>query len=162
MRSQASPRALGSQESGVAEVLGSVLLVGVTVAFGGILSFVVMDSMRPAPRVHVELQTELSSGDGTWANGNERVLVHHLGGDALQAGGLRFVLDVAGVTVTVEGPDVAAAFPDGSFSLGESWAFVLHHDGCSPLQVATIYETDGASQLLTHDLVPSRRTDCGG
>lgn len=119
-------------DEGASEVIGSILLVGitvvVTVAFVAI-AFGALDDEPPAPIT--ELSHQVDSGDDVWGNGDEYVSVLHRGGQALAQDQFVVVVRIAdgdevryadGTANPVDPTSQDAFSPsDDLFTIGERW-----------------------------------------
>ncbi len=95
-------------------VIAAVAMAGLIFAFRG-----------PEDTVHAELDVRVSSGDGTWANGNERIEVTHLGGEAMLAASSRIAFVIGATTTSLTGTSgpnaLGSSFSDGQLTIGETW-----------------------------------------
>ncbi len=108
-------------EAAVSDVLGSILLVGMTVimavAFGGLL----LAFEGPADTQHTQLGVTVGPGaDGDWGTNDAELKILHLGGEELKQS------DVTVRYTDLDGPHtVSPTFTGGKLSIGGSWTQVV-------------------------------------
>src|ERR1043165_3341561 len=91
-------RRMVTPDDGVADVLGAVLLVGMTVGMTVVLSLLLVTFKGPQATPHSSLAITVVPGANGWGTGDEQVRIRHLGGDPIK-GPVHVVLQV-GSTVT--------------------------------------------------------------
>lgn len=115
----------GGRNDAVSDVLGSILLVGITVVMAVVMAGLIFAFRGPENALHADLETRVDSGDGIWNNGNERIQVVHLGGEALKTYTTRISYTISGTTTTWADATLGSAFTDdgdGKFTIGEIWS----------------------------------------
>jgi Archaeal Type IV pilin, N-terminal len=141
----------------VSDVLGSILMVGITVAMAIGFGLVLFAFKGPANTQHTSLAVTLDPGpDGTWGNGNEEVRVTHLGGEPLAASGTTFVYRIGtGSPTTLSGNALASGFcnptcvADGKLVIGERWSRTATLALSQPALVQVIVNTGDQTHLLS-------------
>lgn len=107
-------------DAAVSDVVGSILLVGMTVGMTVVLALLLMTFDGPEPTPHTRLAVSVSPGAGGWGTGDEEVRVRHIGGDAL-GDETRVLLRIGTSTADLEGAALGGAFSDGELAIGETW-----------------------------------------
>lgn len=111
-----------SSQPAVADVLGAILLVGLTVGMTVVLALLLMTYQGPQQVPHARLSITASPGtDGAWDTDDDTIRVEHLGGDTL-AEGTRVLIRVGSVTTDLSGAALGDAFSDGRLVVGETWS----------------------------------------
>lgn len=105
-------------DDAVSDVVGNILLVGITVALMSGMSVAVMSVGGPPDILHADLAVDLLRGGAAWGDGDEGVRLRHLGGEPVPAG-VEVLLDVDGAAA-VYAPD-DQGFADGALRIGEAW-----------------------------------------
>lgn len=105
---------------GVSDVLGSILLVGITVVTAGAFGAILLSFEGPVERPETNLTLSITPGTGSWGTGDERIVIRHLGGDELRANELvvRYAIN-GGATQTVTG--AALGLTNGKLVIGQAW-----------------------------------------
>lgn len=159
-RAQAALRALREDRAAVSDVLGALMLVGITVIAAVGLGILLLSFDGPENQLHADLELRTDPGTGGWASGDESVQVVHLGGEDVPADGVmvRFSVgssdycfgDEAGCSA------LSSAWGDGALSIGETWEAPT----VPPLNLAadtgvdvTVVLTGVLSQVLASGLV---------
>ncbi|HEV8359539.1 MAG TPA: type IV pilin [Candidatus Thermoplasmatota archaeon] len=120
MRANASARA--RHDAAAADIIGSILVVGITTAIMGGIALMIVSLPGPTPRQHSDLALTLDRGGSAWGSGNERVLLSHLGGDPFETGSTVITVAVNGALTTYEGGSLGGPFSDGVFKIQEEWS----------------------------------------
>ncbi|HLE46977.1 MAG TPA: type IV pilin N-terminal domain-containing protein, partial [Candidatus Thermoplasmatota archaeon] len=115
-----NPR-LGPQTRAASEVLGSILLIGVTVLMVGGLTLALASRPGPIETHHADLSVSILQGTGDWGTGDEIIQMRHGGGETILADSSRVLYTIDGVTTRLEGAAIGSAFSDGRFQIGETW-----------------------------------------
>jgi FlaG/FlaF family flagellin (archaellin) len=131
----------------VADVVGSLLMVGMTVGMTVVLAFLLLTYDGPQPEPHVRLSLTVTPGDGVWGNGDEQVRLAHLGGDAL-SDSAHVLVSTAGCELDLTGPALGGAFADGSLAVGEVWSRACTIQSTDSVVVHVVGETGGPTRLL--------------
>ncbi len=116
-----SRRRVRADCDGVADVVGSMMLVGITVAGMSALALLVLAMPAPVGQLHAELAVETLAGPGGWGSGDEVVRLTHRGGEALDADNVRVLLTINGHGTMFEGVALGGGFADGRLNIGEAW-----------------------------------------
>lgn len=108
-------------QDAVADVVGSTLLVGITVlsavAFGALL----FAFEGPDERLWADLEMRVDPGTAGWGTGDERLEVVHLGGQPVPMQGTR-IRWAAGASVEARADAaLGSAFSDGWLTISEVW-----------------------------------------
>lgn len=110
-------------DGAVSEMIGSVLLVGITVLLAVVAGALILSRPGPVDTTRPDLLFSVNAGsDGGWATGNENVSIYHAGGEALRAGST--TINVEGGTPTREyaGATLGGPFAQpGGFRIGNTW-----------------------------------------
>lgn len=121
-------RAATRGEAAVADLIGSVLTIGITVLLMVGAALVVFAMPGPAHDVHADLAAGVDPGLGSWGTGDESVVLAHRGGQPLPANETQVTLRVHGAApLVLRGAALGGAFGDGQLTVGERWsrAFVI-------------------------------------
>lgn len=112
-------------DDAVADTVGSILMVGITVVMSVVLGIALFSFEGPTPLAHADLAIAVLPGsDGTWGNGNEVVRILHRGGDALDASKATVTVTVGGTTRTLTGASqLGSTWADGFLRVGETWTY---------------------------------------
>lgn len=118
-------RRMREDRAAVSDVLGSVILVGITVISAVGFGILLLSFDGPQDQLHADLELRTDPGIGGWATGDESVQVVHLGGEDVPADGVTVRLTV-GVTDYCFGRAVgcsalSSTWADGALSIGETW-----------------------------------------
>ncbi len=111
-------------EDAVGDVVGSMLLVAITVLSMGVLAGLVLAMPGPASQLHADFAIRVEPGAGGWGTGDERVTITHQGGEAWAADNARILVAIGGAVTLHEGAALGGGFADGSLKAGESWQLV--------------------------------------
>ncbi len=151
-------------EAAVSEVVGTVLLVAITIIMAGGFALMLGAFGGPTEKVHAELETSISQGGGAWGTGDEVVQVAHRGGGPLQADETRIVVRVGATEHVFAGDDLAGPFADGTFTIGETWSATLSIPTGTNVEVAIGHAGTGGTTLITGatHVSPGTVADCSG
>lgn len=149
-------------EAAVSDIIGSVLLVGMTVAMAVGLGALLFAFDGPADTQYTNLSASLDPGpDGQWNSGNEEIRVAHLGGEPLTEAGTTIQYRVGTTSAAVAG--AALAFPGDSLTIGERWtrtaSFALND--VVQVRVSTADGSGSGGQLLANAAVVAGSTTVG-
>lgn len=141
-------RGLRDDERAVSDVLGSILLVGITVASAVGFGLLLLSFDGPPDVQHTRLSVILVPGAGGWNSGDEALRVTHLGGEPLR----RSVTTIqytppSGVPVQVTGTGLGGGFGDGELRIGETWTQTVTAAANDAFAVQVVVR-DATSQLL--------------
>ena len=149
-----------SKDSGVSEIIGTLLLLTITVALFMVV-FAWASNFRPPERgPYVELSAGLDNGGDGWGNGNERVLISHRGGEPLTENNIEIIIkiDDSKISYRKDDKDDALKFPNGIFYLGDTWKSTgVRIDQDSVVYVSIIYHTENGAMHIWPEqkLVPT-------
>jgi hypothetical protein len=119
---------LRQERAAISDVLGSLLMVGITVISAVGFGIVLLAFDGPPDQLHVDVELRTTPGaDGLWETGDERMELVHMGGEPLDQDSttLRYTAD--SVAHTYSGATlgyVGSAFEDdgnGLMTIGEAW-----------------------------------------
>lgn len=146
-RGPVRPVGVRGDEAAVSDVLGSILLVGITVIMAGGFAVLLLSFDGPEETLHSRLATSMASGGGDWGDGDEQLRLTHLGGEPLKADEVTIQFARAGVVTTLTGDALGSAFDDGELTIGETWITTLTADVGDVVEVRVVH-TGNQSQLL--------------
>ncbi|MFO1533504.1 MAG: type IV pilin N-terminal domain-containing protein [Thermoplasmatota archaeon] len=107
----------------MSDVLGSILLVAITVLMAGAFALLLFSFKGPEPSPIAAVAVTLNPGAGGWGTGDESLRLTHNGGEALQASDVTIAYSVNGVATTLTGASqLGGAFSDGELTVGETWS----------------------------------------
>lgn len=138
------------KDDGVTDVLGSILLVGITVGMMVGLSLLVLNFPAPHPQPASDLALAIGPGSGGWGDGDEVLQVRHLGGPSV--GSIRLFVELDGSSSQFEPAD--QGFADGTFTIGETWIQTLTIPDGSTIK-ALLVDLDRGALVSRADLVAS-------
>jgi hypothetical protein len=137
----------GSDDA-VSEVVGSILMVAITVLIAVALGFLVFSIGGPVATTHADLDVRVLNPDGVWNTG-EKVSITHRGGQTLKSGDTTIIIRVGASTTVLTGGSLGSAFSDGKFNIGETWTRTMNIQGGQLVTVDVVMRTsDGTSQVL--------------
>jgi len=106
-------------DNGVSEIIGTLLLLMITVALFSVV-FVWAARLPTPERVpYVDLTPFLDDGGDGWGNGNERVIIEHRGGEPIFANQTRVLIRIDDREIVAEGENLH--FNDGYMYMGDTW-----------------------------------------
>ncbi|HLF16935.1 MAG TPA: type IV pilin N-terminal domain-containing protein, partial [Candidatus Thermoplasmatota archaeon] len=145
-------------DAAVSDVIGSILLVAITVLTVGAFALLLFafDGPRDVPQTN--LAVTVQPGNGNWGNGDERIVIHHLGGDALTEGGIRIAYSVnSGAVTSVSGS--ALGFLQGQFKIGDTWTspvLTLQSTDVVHVNVVAQAKNSGEALLASLNIIPAQ------
>lgn len=110
----------------VTDVLGSILLVGITIGMAVGLGILLMSADGPRDRVHADVRITLSPGGPSWGDGDEEIQLRHLGGESFRTDDAEVRISIDGTETVYQGAALDQGFADGAFRIGDSWTVVLN------------------------------------
>ncbi len=111
-----------AKDEAVTDVLGTILMVGITVVMMGGLSLLVLNIDGPVDITYAELTTRVRPGaDPAWGTGDEQVVLKHAGGERIPTSDLRVIMRIDGVEQAIDPLTIDGGDSDGHFSMGEKW-----------------------------------------
>lgn len=134
-----------SGEEAVTDVIGSILLVGITVAVMVALSIMLVGFLQPDDQVRADLELAVHPGQDGWGTGDETVRIRHLGGEPVPQSGFRIVLVLNGTSTVFKGStlDAGGGWDDGQLTTGETWSTVTHIPFRSLVELGVIDDQHG-------------------
>ncbi len=150
-----------SETDAVADVLGTILLVSVTVATAAGLAMLVSGIDPPIDDRPSVLSVELDPGNSGWGTGDEVISVMHRGGKALEDHQVSLQLRIGSVSTTVA-PASGAPFEDGVFVAGESWNITQTIPGETEVRVLAIHAGSAPFVIAMGSFVTDSGIDCTG
>lgn len=155
-----SRKGLARSESAVADVVGSILLVGITVVMAAALAVLLFSYRGPSRNAESHVAVSLDPGLGGWNARDENITIRHTGGDSLDAGGTSITYVKNGVSTVLTGAtQLGGAFADGTFGIGETWRYPLTLSASDTVAVSVVTNSIGgpnSRQLLAYvDLAPA-------
>jgi FlaG/FlaF family flagellin (archaellin) len=140
--------------SGASEVLGTVLLIGITVALMGSLTLLVLNVRPPTDILHADLSMSANRGlDGAWGTSDELITIQHLGGEAIKANQLTITIDKDGTIIALGGASLAQGFADGEFTIGEVWHLETLINENSEINMQLVVTGGSSSQLVAAQVI---------
>lgn len=140
-------------------MVGSVLLVAITVVMAAALGFTVFALTKPVDPVHADITMLVKPGGNGWGDGDESIVMKHLGGETIDVSQAEVRYTIGGTTTTLSGASLGSAFSDGEFSIGETWTHAFTIPAGTTVDVDLIVDTvGGATQLLA---TVETSTECG-
>lgn len=116
---------LRRDSSAISDVLGAILLVGMTVVAAVGFGVLLLQFDGPADKLHVDVELRTTPGsDGLWETGDERMQVLHLGGESLDKDATSIEFTADGTDYSYDGDALGSYFDDdgdGLLSIGEAW-----------------------------------------
>lgn len=120
--------AQAGEDAAVSDIIGSILLVGITVVAAAAFGIVLLAFDGPADQLHVDIELRTTPGaDGLWDTGDERMELVHLGGEPLLQSQTTLTYTADGTQHRYSGSTlgyVGSAFADdgdGRMTIGEVW-----------------------------------------
>lgn len=146
---------------GVSDVIGSVLLVGITVAMMAGLSILVLSIDGPVDEVHADMTFQAFPGADGWNTGDETVRLTHQGGESIPAATLAIVVAIESNAYTFGPADFDGDFADGELTIGETWSttFTIHQN--HTVKATAIHDSNAVLFLATIRSPPSS-VSCAG
>ncbi len=133
-------------DDAVADVLGNILMVAITVTMMVGLSMLVLSFDGPPDKIHADFRVDLTPGGSFWGDGNEEIHIRHIGGEPVPTDGTRIIIAVNGVSSVYAGAALDQGFADGTFRLGETWNQTLTVPGNASVEVGIVQT--GANQII--------------
>ncbi|MES2155634.1 MAG: type IV pilin N-terminal domain-containing protein [bacterium] len=135
---------------GVSDVVGSILLVAITVIMAGLLALLIFAFKGPAPTLQSDLAVSVDPGAGGWGTGDEAVRIQHRGGDALDAAAATVGITIGSTVYSFQGTSqLGSAWGDGKLTIGETWQHTFTIDSGASLSVNVVTSSAGTTRLLS-------------
>lgn len=133
------------ETAAVSDVIGSMLLVAVTVGATAGFGLLILNIEGPPPVIHVALEATIGPGaDGDWGPGDAELRLGHLGGMPLPDDGLNVQLVYPnGGAITFE-----PTFIGGALVIGQEWVQVISAEENQEINIRVFIDGGRASQFL--------------
>lgn len=122
------PVGVKADDSAISDVVGSILLVAITVLVAAGFAIILFAFDGPPDRLHVDVELRTTPGvDGVWETGDERMELVHLGGEPLHKGSTTLTYTADSVLRSYSGATLGYAGSvfeddgDGQMTIGEAW-----------------------------------------
>ncbi len=112
-----------SSDDAVSDVIGSILLVAVTVGMMVALGSLILNIEGPVDPLRADLQLSVLRGPGAWGDGDEVLRLRHLGGEEVTNIGTVVRLAINGTVTEYKDAALDGSFADG-LTIGETWSVV--------------------------------------
>lgn len=133
-------------EAAVSDVVGSILLVAITVVMAAAFGAIVLAYDGPADRVHAQLAVTVGPGsDGDWGTNDAELKVRHLGGEALADDDVlvRYAVGTGAIQ------EVSPTFAGGTLTVGSSWTHVITANAGDQVRVDVVVNAGTVGQLVS-------------
>jgi FlaG/FlaF family flagellin (archaellin) len=133
-------------EAAVSDVIGSILLVGITVVMAAGFGAVLLSYDGPNDEQHTQLSVSVGPGsDGDWGTNDAEMTLRHLGGEPLRESdtAVRY-RGASGVST-----DLALSFSNDELSVGESWTATITAAAGEAINVDVIAQHGRQGTLLS-------------
>ena len=147
-RKRTAPSPLADDRAAVSDVLGALMMVGITVIAAAGFGLLLFSFKGPADTQHSRLTASVTAGAGDWGDGDELLRLTHVGGETLDRSKVVIVFTTASGTTTLSGASLGSAFSDGKLTIGETWNRTITADVGDVVDVRIVV-TGEQSQLLT-------------
>ena len=138
----------------VTDVVGAVLMVGMTVGMTVVLSLLLVTYKGPSPSPHSAVAVTVLPGANGWGSGDETVRIRHLGGDPLTRS-THVIVRIGSTTTDLTGAALGAPFTDGRFTTGETWSRAWTIQATDLVHVDVVGAGgQGGTLLATTSIVP--------
>lgn len=114
------PRAPGlrGDRAAVSDVIGSILMIGITVLAAVGFGLILFSFKGPADTQHTQLAISVGPGpDGDWGANDAELKIVHAGGEPVQQAGTKVTYAEAGSSAQTVSP----TFAGGKLTLGQNW-----------------------------------------
>lgn len=126
-------------QDGVSDVIGTVLLVGITVTVAAVFGFVILNQDGPDNTQHAQIAFSLNAGpDGSWSTGDEYIQLRHRGGEPFYAYETTIRVTIGNATTSTTGASLTGGFADGDLTIGETWTYTVTAAIDEVIEVKTI------------------------
>lgn len=116
-------RKFGCAETAASDVVGSILLVAITVIVGSLFGALILAMPGPVDTTRPDLVLAVNAGpDGLWGTGNENISIFHAGGEAMKRESSRVVIRHGPSETMLTGTALGGVFASASgLSIGTTW-----------------------------------------
>lgn len=135
----------GDDEVGVSDVLGAVLLVGITVVMAAAFGAVLLSYDGPSDTQHTQLFVSVGPGaDGDWGASDAELRIRHVGGEPLYQGAVTVTYSDLGGSHTV-----TPTFTGGRFDIGDSWTQVISASPGTNIEVSVVVQAGSSAAVIS-------------
>ncbi len=153
-------RTMGRDRAAASDIVGSILLVAITVVSMMSLAFVIYSQDGPEERTHADLSMRLKAGAGGWGTGDEEIVITHTGGEALRNEFTTIRVMIGGTLTEYLAGSLGAGFADGKLTIGEVWNTTDTVASSSDVAVDIIVAGDHSSLLFSAKSSPDLGGSC--
>lgn len=133
----------------MSDVMGSILLVGITVVMAGGFGAVLLSYDGPQDQVHTHLSASVGPGaDGIWGTNAAELEIHHLGGEGLDEADVRVTY-----VDTLGSHTVTPAFTGDVLRLGDTWIQVISASPGFPVDVTVVVDQGTRTAVVSQGTV---------
>lgn len=144
-------RSSRTQEAAVSDVLGSILLVGITVVMASAFGAILLSYDGPSDVQHTQLAVTIGPGaNGLWGTNEAELRILHLGGEALREGQTTVTYTPVGGVATSPTIDFGA---DNQLTIGEAWTQSLTAQPADAVPVHIVVDLGQSKALLASTTV---------
>ncbi|MHB8634354.1 MAG: type IV pilin [Thermoplasmatota archaeon] len=156
-RPQSHHPATGS-ETAVSDILGTIILIAITVVMAGAMATLVLAYPAPSDTPHPNLAVSVNPGQGGWNTGDESIQVSHIGGDAITASDVAIAWSVnGGPTTTLKGSNLGPPFStSANFHIGQTWTHVMTLASTDSVAVSVVTHLPSSALQVSAVLVPGQ------
>jgi flagellin-like protein len=149
MRSFTQRRRFGRDERGVSDIVGSILLVAITIISGVALGGMIFAFPGPPETTIASLRTSLIAGAGGWGTGDESIQLTHLGGESLSPLGLSITYSINNVATTLSGASqLGSVLNPGPMVIGQTWVRTAMLRSTDIVSVSVAVQGSSGSSLV--------------
>ncbi|MEA3143226.1 MAG: hypothetical protein QOG31_550 [Thermoplasmata archaeon] len=144
------------QDDAVADTVGSILLVAITVVMATVLGGLLFSFRGPVALPQSSVAVTVSPGNAAWGNGDEQIRVAHNGGEGMPTAGTVIAYSINGVAQpSVTGAAIGSSLYDGAtllpprttWAIGQVWVRTLTLQASDTVAI-NVVSTGGASSLV--------------
>lgn len=137
------------RDEGATDIVGTLLLVGLTVVLTVALGALVRQNLVPQGSLEADVALKASAGaDRAWGTGDENLTITHVGGEPLPLDGLTVQIAVGGTQATLRGTEMSGG-DAGRLTVGKSVWTTRNIPAQSEIGATATYVTpEGNSFLL--------------
>lgn len=143
------------QEEAVSDVLGAVLLVGITVVMAAAFGVLLLSYDGPSDTQHTQLAITIGPGsDQDWGPNDAELRIKHIGGEPLRQADVTIQYTEAGGSPQTVQP----TFAGGKLSIGQSWTRTISAFPGDAVSVLVVVDLGSTGQVVASSLVPAGGT----
>ncbi|MEA3204150.1 MAG: Archaeal Type pilin, N-terminal [Thermoplasmata archaeon] len=144
-------------EHAVADTVGSILMVGITVVMATVLGGMLFAFKGPQNAPQSSVALAVSPGNAAWGNGDEQIRVTHNGGDPLATASTTVTYAINGVTQPpITGAAIGGSLYQGttllpartSWDIGQTWIKTLTLQSTDTVAITVAAAANGGASLL--------------